>query len=83
MVGEDLSHLSWVAGLGFENDPVGSPTLIRSFFSSDWDSFDDTGVRLVVEGNAVPEPATWAMMIGGLAGVGATIRGRRRGAVAA
>jgi hypothetical protein len=68
------------AGLGSENDPVGSPTLIRSFFSTDWDSFDDTGVRLVVQGFAVPEPATWAMMIGGFAGVGAAMRRQRKAA---
>jgi PEP-CTERM motif len=69
------------AGLGYQNDTVGSPKLFRSFFSSDWSSFDDTGVRLFVEGeavSAVPEPATWAMMLIGFAGLGAVTRYRRR-----
>ncbi len=33
--------------------------------------------------SAVPEPGTWAMMILGLGGVGAVLRSRRRGALAA
>jgi hypothetical protein len=32
-------------------------------------------------GAAVPEPATWAMMIIGFGGVGATLRNRRRSAM--
>ena len=40
-------------------------------------SNDSTGVSLRV--TAVPEPATWAMMIFGFAGVGATLRLRRSG----
>jgi hypothetical protein len=35
-----------------------------------------------VPGGAVPEPATWAMMIGGLAIVGASMRRRRTGTLA-
>lgn len=69
------------AGLGFLNNPVGSPNLFRSFFSNDWDAFGDTGVRLFVEGNAVgavPEPSTWAMMMIGFAGLAAVTRYRRR-----
>jgi hypothetical protein len=31
----------------------------------------------------VPEPASWAMMLVGFGAIGAAIRGRRRGAVAA
>ncbi|MBN8830607.1 MAG: PEPxxWA-CTERM sorting domain-containing protein [Sphingomonadales bacterium] len=34
-------------------------------------------VPFVVSPPAVPEPATWAMMIGGLALVGAAMRARR------
>jgi hypothetical protein len=68
-------------GLGYLNDPVGSPNLFRSFVPDDWEAFDDTGVRIVVEGNAVaavPEPSTWAMMILGFAGVGVMTYRRRR-----
>jgi hypothetical protein len=36
-----------------------------------------------VSGNSVPEPATWAMMIGGLGLVGVSLRARRRNVVAA
>lgn len=64
------------AGLGDENNPVGSPTLIRSFFSDGWDTFSDTGVRLVVQGT-VPEPSAWAMMLAGFAGVGCMVRRRK------
>lgn len=74
------------AGLGFLNDPVGSPSLFRSFFSKDWEAFGDTGVRLFVEGDAVgavPEPTTWAMMVIGFAGLGAITRYRRRSSKAA
>jgi hypothetical protein len=69
-------------GLGYLNDPVGSPDLIRSFFSNDWDTFDDgAGIRIVVEGDvvtAVPEPSTWAMMILGFTGIGVMTYRRRR-----
>lgn len=74
------------AGLGFMNDPVGSPNLFRSFFSNDWEAFGDTGVRLFVEGDAVgavPEPTTWAMMLIGFAGLGAVTHYRRRSSKAA
>ena len=69
------------AGLGYLNDPAGSPNLFRSFFSNDWEAFGDTGVRVFVEGDAVsavPEPSTWAMMLIGFAGLGAVTRYRRR-----
>jgi len=37
---------------------------------------------LVSDAGAVPEPATWALMIAGFAGIGVTLRGRRMVAVA-
>ncbi|QYE35362.1 MULTISPECIES: PEPxxWA-CTERM sorting domain-containing protein [Sphingosinicellaceae] len=72
------------AGLGYENTPSGSPTLFRSFFSDDWASFSDTGVRITVEGAtaAVPEPAAWALMIAGFGMVGFAARRRTRTAIA-
>lgn len=66
------------AGLGSLNDPVGSPTLIRSFFSDSWDSFSDAGVRFVVEGAALPEPTTWAMMVVGFGALGMAMRSRQK-----
>lgn len=66
------------AGLGSLNDPVGSPTLIRSFFSDSWDSFSDTGVRFVVEGAALPEPTIWAMMVVGFGALGMAMRSRQK-----
>lgn len=66
------------AGLGDSNDPVGDPSLIRSFFGPDWNSFDDSGVRVFVNGTAVPEPASWALMLAGFGVVGMGLRARRR-----
>ncbi len=44
---------------------------------------DSTGVNFTLTTNAgVPEPATWAMMIAGFAGVGALARRRRSAALA-
>ena len=44
----------------------------------------DTGIDDVsISGGAVPEPATWAMMLAGFAGVGAIMRRRPRMSVAA
>ena len=37
----------------------------------------------IVAGNAIPEPGTWALMIGGFGGAGAMLRRNRRQAVAA
>ena len=39
--------------------------------------------NLVVSGAAIPEPATWAVMLAGFGGVGAAMRSRRRTAAAA
>lgn len=45
------------------------------------DNHDDYIVRAVI--SAVPEPATWGMMIGGMGVAGMALRRRRRAAVAA
>ncbi len=42
-------------------------------------SYDSTGLSAAI--TAVPEPATWVMMLVGLGGVGAAIRSRRKPAV--
>ena len=68
------------AGFGDLNTPVGQSHMFASVFSSDWSDFDDTGVRIFVEGNAaaIPEPATWAMLIAGFGLVGGAMRRRAR-----
>ncbi len=49
---------------------VGDPTLAAPF------TVDDVTISYQVN-SAVPEPATWAMMLAGLAGVGMVLRSRR------
>jgi hypothetical protein len=44
---------------------------------------DSTGVQFSVATSAVPEPATWAMMIGGFGLIGGSMRMRRRTAMQA
>ena len=44
--------------------------------SSGWGQADN--ITLAAVAGAVPEPATWAMMILGFGGVGATLRRRRQ-----
>lgn len=77
-----------LVGLGF-NFPVLSDGLLRLEF---WESYDDypddwDGIwidgTLAIEYNAVPEPATWAMMITGFGLVGHAVRRRRANAIAA
>ena len=47
-------------------------------FTSTQDAFEFDGLA----GNAVPEPATWALMIAGFGGAGAMLRRRRQIAAA-
>jgi len=85
--GSGVFGASGWAGLGWENDAVGSPNLFQTLFDDTWQSFGDNGVRIFVDGNAVaavPEPSTWAMMILGFAGVGfMTYRRRQTAALSA
>lgn len=55
---------------------VAAPTTV-AFFAGDGTKDDNFG-GVSLRFTAVPEPATWAMMILGLGGVGATLRQRRR-----
>ena len=71
------------AGLGWQNTPEGDSTLIRSFFADDWESFSDNGVRIVVDGAPVPEPADWALMIVGAGLAGVALRRRKASTLAA
>jgi len=50
--------------------------------AADFIAFDDITLGSATAGGGVPEPATWALMIGGFGLAGATLR-RRRSAVAA
>ena len=47
------------------------------------DEWGGSAVGEVVTSNAVPEPATWAMMIVGFGAIGSTLRSARRRAVLA
>jgi hypothetical protein len=72
------------AGLGEENDVVGSPNWMSTRFDNTWSADSLDGVRITL--TAAPEPSTWAMLILGFVGLGAAHRvrfGRRKLAVEA
>lgn len=74
-----------VTGLDFRQDFVFSGTLNRSGTfgpSAELNRLDFTIGNGPITQPAVPEPATWTMMIAGFAFVGAALRGRRTKAVA-
>lgn len=83
--GSGLFGATGTAGIGQSNDDVGSADFFQylAAASSDWSAADGEGVRLFVDGtvSAVPEPATWAMMLIGFSGVG-FLGYRRRNQVA-
>ncbi len=56
----------------------GSDRVTQVIFSSSGNSFELDNIAV----SAVPEPATWAMMIAGFGMLGAALRGRRTAAVA-
>ncbi len=66
------------AGLGEQNSDIGTPTLFQTVFDDTWQPESDGGIRILVQGSAVPEPASWAMMLGGFALVGGALRSRRK-----
>lgn len=73
---------SGFAGLGELNDTVGSPALFQTLFGNEWLAESDQGIRIFVEGTpaataAVPEPASWALMIAGFGLTGVALRRRK------
>lgn len=68
------------AGLGDLNDTIGSPVMFQTLFDNTWQKQSSSGIRIFVEGTpaagAVPEPATWALLVVGFGMMGATMRRR-------
>lgn len=71
--------------LWFDVDEQGDPVTVGTFSYTQTDlpsSYVTTGtVRAVSAVGAIPEPASWALMIVGVGGIGAGLR-RRRAAIA-
>jgi hypothetical protein len=76
--GSGLFGAAGNGGLGFDNTTIGSPFFFQSLFSDEWQTQDPNGIRVFVLGSAVPEPATWAMMLLGFAGLCFAFRQSRR-----
>jgi hypothetical protein len=70
--------IAFVSPLGLGNNPLVTDPLTPSSYECD----NCVNVRFVTSGaalgNAVPEPAAWAMMLGGFGAVGGAMRARRR-----
>jgi hypothetical protein len=58
-------------------------TLSLSNVGANHDSFSTTNIIKIGSGDAVPEPMTWALMLVGFGGIGATLRRARKSAAAA
>jgi hypothetical protein len=58
-------------------------TLSLSNVGANHDAFSTTNIIKVGNGDAVPEPMTWALMLVGFGGIGATLRRARKSAAAA
>jgi hypothetical protein len=57
---------------------TGSSVLTHLHFGVGDGDFADNGGAFTISIAEVPEPATWAMLIAGLFGIGAVLRGKRR-----
>jgi hypothetical protein len=80
-VGQFGSSSSDSATLGDANDVIGSPDLYRTFYDNSWSAAPSyANFRVFVQGSPAPEPATWAMMLGGFGLVGGAMRARRAAA---
>lgn len=78
LVGE-IGGVFQLLGTSFNGPAWGTGTLNLYF----WDSFQADNSGAITASVAVPEPASWAMLIAGFGLVGAAARRRRRGVVAA
>lgn len=58
------------------SDANGDPQLFESFFGSAWEDFGSDDIRLLLNGDPVPEPMTLVLMLAGLLGVAFLARGR-------
>jgi hypothetical protein len=58
-------------------------TLSLTNVGANHDSFSTTNIIKIGSGDAVPEPMTWALMLVGFGGIGATLRRARKSAAAA
>jgi hypothetical protein len=50
---------------------------LNSYNTGEWAYNQQTGIQFSAISTAVPEPASWALMIGGFCLIGTTMRGRR------
>jgi hypothetical protein len=78
--GSGLFGADGVGPISSGNTTIGDPSLFQSLFSADWQAQSADGIRIVVEGTPVPEPASAALLIAGCALVGAVRRKRRHAA---
>lgn len=67
---------------GYMPEKQTSPIGPEAYFGSgSWDRYDDLDIGVRISGDAVaavPEPATWALMLTGFLGAGAALRAARR-----
>ncbi len=76
---------------GNNNDPINPPNNVSAFYRFDFGATGATGITFAPNAQgfsnavlysattgAVPEPTSWAMMLIGFGGIGASLRSRRR-----
>ena len=72
----DFSETARLSSLGFF-DAAGNPIAFGTLTGASGRLYDANGVHTAAVGG-VPEPTTWALLVGGFALVGAMTRRRRR-----